>query len=426
MKVFKFGGASVKDATALENMQQILQKHADSNQMVIVVSAMGKTTNALEKLFHQYWEQEDYLTTLKNIQEYHANIIEKLFLEDKDSIFSLLDNLFAELKQHLNRINPQTVSYDEAYDQVISFGEIISTQLISNYLQQSGIACQWIDARKVIYTNAQWRDAKVDWGITQQLMVQEVQPFLTDKLVVTQGFIGGTTGKKTTTLGREGSDFTAAIFAACLEAESVTIWKDVEGILNGDPKIVPNAQKYAYLSYWEAAEMTQYGAKVIHPKTIIPLMQKQIPLYVKSFVHPLRTGTCIGKTQVEKMIPAIIYKENQTLVRLEVKGAHFMTNARFIEILQGLENQLIEAHFVHKSAVGCEICISGRPRRTQKFVDTFQSQYEISFTPGVQLLTIKNYDQASIQASTQNWEVLLEERNGHIYQAVVGTPSQSE
>ncbi|OJJ23145.1 hypothetical protein BKI52_01980 [marine bacterium AO1-C] len=419
MKVFKFGGASVKDAPALENMLQILQKHADSNQMVIVISAMGKTTNALEKLFNQYWEQEDYLTTLENIQEYHVDIVTKLFIDDKDSIFSLLDNLFIELKQQLNRISPQTVSYDEAYDQIISFGEIISTQLISNYLQQSEFDCTWVDARNIVYTDAQWRDTKIDWDITQQQMTKEVEPIIAKKPVITQGFIGGTTGKKTTTLGREGSDFTAAIFAYCLQAESVTIWKDVEGILNGDPKIVPNAQKYAYLSYWEAAEMTQYGAKVIHPKTIIPLMQKQIPLYVRSFVHPLRTGTCIGKTQVEKMIPAIIFKENQTLVKLEVKGAHFMTNPRFIEILQGLENQHIEAHFVHKSAVGCEICISGRPHRTQKFVDTFQTQYDISFTPGVQLLTIKNYDQASIQSSIQGWEVLLEERNGHIYQAVV-------
>ncbi|HAS40275.1 MAG TPA: aspartate kinase [Microscillaceae bacterium] len=419
MKIFKFGGASVKDAPALENMLQILQKHADSTQMVIVVSAMGKTTNALEKLLNQYWEQEDYLTTLENIQTYHADIVKKLFIDDKDSIFSLLDNLFVELKQHLNRITPENVSYDEAYDQIISFGEIISTNLISKYLQQSEFDCAWVDARKVVYTDAQWRDAKIDWEITQQQMDEEVRSLAAQKPVITQGFIGGTTGKKTTTLGREGSDFTAAIFAYGLEAASVTIWKDVEGILNGDPKIVANAQKYAYLSYWEAAEMTQYGAKVIHPKTIIPLMQKQIPLYVRSFIHPLRTGTCISKTQVEKMIPAIIFKENQTLIKLEVKGAYFMTTPRFIEILQGLENQHIEAHFVHKSAIGCEICISGRPRRTQKFVDTFQSQYDISFTPEVQLLTIKNYDQASIQSATKDWNILLEERNGHIYQAVV-------
>ena len=419
MKIFKFGGASVKDAPALENMLQILQKYADSNQMVIVVSAMGKTTNALEKLLNQYWEQEDYLTTLENLQTYHAEIVKKLFISDKDSIFSLLDNLFIELKQQLNRITPENVSYDEAYDQIVSFGEIISTKLISNYLQQSEFDCGWVDARKVVYTDAQWRDAKIDWDITQQQMIQEVQPLAAQKPIITQGFIGGTIGNKTTTLGREGSDFTAAIFAYSLEAASVTIWKDVEGILNGDPKIVPNAQKYAYLSYWEAAEMTQYGAKVIHPKTIIPLMQKQIPLYVKSFVYPLRTGTCISKTKVEKMIPAIIFKENQTLVKLEVKGAYFMTTSRFIEILQGLKNQGIEAHFVHKSAVGCEICISGRPRRTQKFVDTFQAQYDISFTSEVQLLTIKNYDQAAIQAATKNWNILLEERNGHIYQAVV-------
>ena len=419
MKVFKFGGASVKDAPALENMLQILQKHANTSQMVIVVSAMGKTTNALEQLFSQYWEQEDYLATFENIRAYHVDIIKKLLIEDKDSIFSLLDNLFEEFKHQLTSISRHTASYDEAYDQVISFGEIISTKLISNYLQQSGFDCDWIDARQLIYTNAQWRDAQVDWEITARQVKEQTADVLSQKAIITQGFIGGTTGKKTTTLGREGSDFTAAIFASCLDAESVTIWKDVEGILNGDPKIVPNAQKYAYLSYWEAAEMTQYGAKVIHPKTIIPLMKKGIPLYVKSFVYPLRTGTCIGKTQVEKMIPAIIFKENQTLVKLEVKGTNFMTNQRFITVLQGLENQHIEAHFVHKSAVGCEICISGRPRRTQKFVDSFQDQYDISFTSGVQLLTIKNYDQTSIQSSTQGWKVLLEERNGHIYQAVV-------
>lgn len=419
MKVFKFGGASVKDAPALKNMLQILQQQSVSQDMVIVVSAMGKTTNALEQLFNLDWEQQDYSTTLENIQQYHVGIAEELFTIDKDSIFSLLENLFAQLKQQLTSITHHTVSYDEAYDQIISFGEIISTQLISKYLQQEGLACHWLDAREVIYTDAEWRDAQIDWEITAERIQHRVAPLAANALVITQGFIGGTMGKKTTTLGREGSDFTAAIFASCLSAESVTIWKDVEGILNADPKIVPAAQKYTHLSYWEAAEMTQYGAKVIHPKTIIPLMQNGIPLYVRSFVHPQRTGTCISKTQVEKMIPAIIFKENQTLIRLAVKGANFMTNQRFIELLQGLETLHIEAHFVHKSATGCEICVSGRPHRNHKFVDAFSAQYDISLQAGLQLLTIKNYEMNAIKSATEGWEILLEERNGHIYQAVV-------
>jgi aspartate kinase len=246
-----------------------------------------------------------------------------------------------------------------------------------------------------------------------------VRPILEQKWVITQGFIAGTVGNKTTTLGREGSDFTGAIFATSLQATSLTIWKDVEGILNADPKIIPNAQKYAYLSYWEAAEMTQYGAKVIHPKTIVPLMQQSIPLYVRSFIHPSQTGTCISHTEVEKMIPAIIFKENQTLLKLTVKGTNFMTNQRFIEVLQGLQTFHIEGHFVHKSALGCEVCISGRPHRTQKFIAAFEQQYNIVTQANLQLITVKNYDLATVQSLTKSWEVLLEERNGNLYQAVV-------
>jgi aspartate kinase len=419
MKVFKFGGASVKDARSVENMLAILKQHATDQPLVIVVSAMGKTTNALEQLFDLYWEQQDYQSTLENLWQYHWDIAQNLFTDHKDSIFSLLENLFAELKQQLTSISHHTVSYDEAYDQIISYGEIISTRLISSYLQQEGIACEWVDARKLVYTDAEWRNAQIDWEITQDQIAQQVRPILEQKWVITQGFIAGTVGNKTTTLGREGSDFTGAIFATSLQATSLTIWKDVEGILNADPKIIPNAQKYAYLSYWEAAEMTQYGAKVIHPKTIVPLMQQSIPLYVRSFIHPSQTGTCISHTEVEKMIPAIIFKENQTLLKLTVKGTNFMTNQRFIEVLQGLQTFHIEGHFVHKSALGCEVCISGRPHRTQKFIAAFEQQYNIVTQANLQLITVKNYDLATVQSLTKSWEVLLEERNGNLYQAVV-------
>jgi aspartate kinase len=419
MKVFKFGGASVKDARSVENMLAILKQHATDQPLVIVVSAMGKTTNALEQLFDLYWEQQDYQSTLENLWQYHWDIAQNLFTDHKDSIFSLLENLFAELKQQLTSISHHTVSYDEAYDQIISYGEIISTRLISSYLQQEGIACEWVDARKLVYTDAEWRNAQIDWEITQDQIAQQVRPILEQKWVITQGFIAGTVGNKTTTLGREGSDFTGAIFATSLQATSLTIWKDVEGILNADPKIIPNAQKYAYLSYWEAAEMTQYGAKVIHPKTIGPLMQQSIPLYVRSFIHPSQTGTCISHTEVEKMIPAIIFKENQTLLKLTVKGTNFMTNQRFIEVLQGLQTFHIEGHFVHKSALGCEVCISGRPHRTQKFIAAFEQQYNIVTQANLQLITVKNYDLATVQSLTKSWEVLLEERNGNLYQAVV-------
>lgn len=424
MKVFKFGGASVKDARSVENMLAILKQQATDQNLVVIVSAMGKTTNALEQIFDLYWKQQDYQEVFENLWQYHWNIAQNLFTDHKDSIFSLLENLFAELKQQLMSISHHTVSYDEAYDQVISYGEVISTQLISRYLEQEGVACEWVDARKLIHTDAEWRDAQIDWEITQAQIEKKVRPILAQKVVVTQGFIAGTVGNKTTTLGREGSDFTGAIFATCLQAESLTIWKDVEGILNADPKIIPNAQKYAYLSYWEAAEMTQYGAKVIHPKTIVPLMQKSIPLYVRSFIHPQQTGTCISHTEVEKMIPAIIFKESQTLLKLTVKDANFMTNQRFIEVLQGLQACHIEGHFIHKSALGCEICISGRPHRTQKFIEAFDQQYNIAIKADLQLITVKNYDLATVQLLTKDWNILLEERNGNLYQAVVEAKSE--
>ena len=373
MRIFKFGGASVKDADAVRNVAKIIKEYGSTTNTLVIVSAMGKTTNALEVLLEQFLDKENitenYLNTLNNLKNYHLEIIEKLFSEQKTQknlVFTTLNYLFLQLQDKLeNKIN--LANYDESYDQIISFGEVISTQIVSLYLNEENINNEWVEAKNFIKTDNTWREGKVDLVWTENLVSRELVPILAQKIVITQGFLGGTLGNKTTTLGREGSDFSAAIFAYCLHTQqitpSVTIWKDVPGILNADPKIIKNTQMYDTLSYREAAEMTFYGANVIHPKTIKPLENRQIPLYVKSFINPENAGTCIknidnnidnqniDNKEVSNKIPTIIFKPNQALVSFAVKDLTFITEENLGLILSAFTQFNIKINLMQSTAV---------------------------------------------------------------------------
>ena len=306
MKVYKFGGAAVRNAAALQNVVSILKNQ--NQQLLVVLSAIGKTTDTLEKIVALSQAKKSFIVEINLIKAYHYEMVDALF-EKNNPITSELDKFF-------NQIETEAIKkddYDQVYDQVVSLGEIISSLILSRYLTAQGIENEWIDARKFISTDNNFREGKVNWDVTKQ-NTQKLHNILTKKIIITQGFIGSTNEGLTTTLGREGSDFTAAIFGSCLNAESVTIWKDVPGVMNADPKRLPAATVFEELPFREAAEMTYYGASVIHPKTIKPLANRGIPLYVKNFDNPSLEGTKIHECKVDHLPPLIVFKDNQCLI----------------------------------------------------------------------------------------------------------------
>ena len=442
MKVFKFGGASVKDADAVRNVAKIIKEYGSTTNMLVIVSAMGKTTNALELLLEQFLDKENitenYLNTLDNLKNYHLEIIENLFSEQKiqkSLAFTTLNYIFLQLQDTLeNKIN--LANYDESYDQIISFGEVISTQIVSLYLNEENINNEWVEAKNFIKTDNTWREGKVDLVWTENLVLRELVPILAQKIVVTQGFLGGTLGNKITTLGREGSDFSAAIFAYCLHTQqttpSVTIWKDVPGILNADPKIIKNTQMYDTLSYREAAEMTFYGANVIHPKTIKPLENRQIPLYVKSFINPENAGTCIkdidsqnidnqniDNKEVSNKIPTIIFKPNQALVSFAVKDLTFITEENLGLILSAFTQFNIKINLMQSTAVSFSVCTENNPKKLLKLNDLLANEFEIKTQENLKLVTILHHNTKIIAEIMQEKSTFLLQETPQTYSAVV-------
>ena len=312
MRVFKFGGASVKDAEGVKNLVKVLNETGHED-MLIVLSAMGKTTNTLERVIQNYFDNySEFKNSLQEIHTSHNEILSQLFKTESHPIFSKINNLFIELTTFFS--SNKSPDYNFVYDQVVGFGELISTLIISTYLNEIGIKNQWLDIREFIKTDNYYRNAKVNWKATQALISKQIK---TNTLNITQGFIASDSNNFTTTLGREGSDYTAAILAYCLNANSVTIWKDVPGVLNADPRYFQNPQLLKEISYREAIELAFYGASVIHPKTLQPLQQKEIPFFVKSFLNPKEDGTCIGKSKkIDPLIPCFIVKKNQVLIEL--------------------------------------------------------------------------------------------------------------
>lgn len=416
MQVFKFGGASVMDSPAVRNVADILKNYLDI-PLLVVVSAMGKTTNALEDLVHSYFRQDgNTLQYFETIKSYHWNIAQELFPE-KHPVYELLNDLFVEIEWVLET-EPQD-SFDYVYDQIVSIGEMLSSRIVSAYLTESGIENQWVDARDCIITDESHREGRVQWGPTRRKVSETIPGMLQDKMVLTQGFIAATAQNTTTTLGREGSDYTAAIFANCLEAESMSIWKDVPGILSADPKDFDNVQKIARLDFREAIEMTYYGAKVIHPKTIKPLQNKQIPLWVRSFQHPEEPGTLIG-TEFEAILPPIIVLEkDQALIQIATKDFSFVAEHHLSHIFSLFAEARIKINLMRNTAISFTVCAGHDPVKIMNFIKALGDDFQTAVDTGLEMITIRHYSQSVVDELTRNMRIILEERFESTIQLVV-------
>jgi aspartate kinase len=413
MLVFKFGGASVRDVEGVVNLKRIVQLY-ENQTILVVVSAMGKMTNALEEVVRLFYKKEEYTPNLKEIEDYHQALINGLFI-DKAEITASLEEHVQRIIDYLKSVDGQ--NYDEIYDQVISNGELISTLIISTYLSQEGISNRWLDARKYLKTDTTFREAKVNWDATQSsidLLEQNVNLF------VTQGFIGGTSDNKTTTLGREGSDYTASIFAHCLKAESVTIWKDVPGVLSADPRLFSEYQKFDQLSYTEAVEMTYYGATVIHPKTIKPLQNSKIPLYVKPFLHPEEAGTVINSGEfLQKNISAIIVKKNQLLISISTKDFSFISELNISHIYEVFAKLNLKCNVSQNSALSFTVCLDFDDMKFGELIKTLETSFKVRYNENVTLYTIRHYDSHVLQKILDGKTVILEQLSRSTVQIVV-------
>ena len=423
MKVFKFGGASVNSADAVVNVTKILDKYSEEN-LLVVVSAMGKTTNALEKLTQAYLNKSNECNVLLDeIKKYHFQIIEALFNDKTHEVFSDIQIIFEELSYKL--ISHPSESYDFEYDQIVSNGELISTKIISHYLNYKGLKNKWLDAREIIKTDTVYREGKVNWQETMHKTNNLVIPFFENKkppyhLMITQGFIGSTSDKHVVTLGREGSDYSAAIFAYNLNATEMVIWKDVPGLLNADPKFFENTQKLDAISYREAIELAYYGATIIHPKTIKPLQNKNIPLYVKSFLHPENEGTIISNQEnTDDLIPSFIFKKEQVLISISPKDFSFIAEENLSDIFGIFSNNKIKINLMQNSAISFSVCIDGNVKRFDALIKALQENYKVKYNLQLDLITIRHYDQATIDKVVGSRKILLEQRSRTTAQLVV-------
>lgn len=412
MKVFKFGGASVKNAAGIRNVCSLIRSFPPQ-PLLVVVSAMGKTTNALEQLVSLAHHGKDFNGELVSLNEYHAIVIQELFT-DSDAVRAAIQPIFSQLEKNLRGPGDE----DQIYDQVVSLGEVLSTIIVQHYLTQLGSPSQWIDARQYIQTDQSFREGKVDWTVTREKM-QALKPILAQRIVVTQGFIGQTSDGLTTTLGREGSDFSAAIFASCLNAESVTIWKDVPGVMNADPKRLPAATVFEELPFREAAEMTYYGATVIHPKTIKPLANQNIPLYVKNFADPTLPGTKIHECQVDSLPPLIVFKDNQCLISCKVTDYTFISEEQLSSIFSALSELNVRINVLQNSAISFSFCIDYREGKVKKLIERLQKNFEVYYNLGLTLITIKNYDEKTFETYRKLPNTLLEQSSRSTLQVLV-------
>lgn len=411
MKVFKFGGASVKNALAIKNVATIVQQFA-SEPLLIVVSAIGKTTNAFEKVVALAHQQKDIQPTLQEIQQYHTQILEQLGITDLQFLTALQEQ-FNQVSMVVSKIE----DYDQCYDQIVSKGELLSSMILHHYLVKQGFETTWIDAREYIITDTTYREANVDWVKTKSA-IQALKKILPTKIIITQGFIGGT-GKTTTTLGREGSDYSAAIFAACLNAQSVTIWKDVPGVMSADPKRLPHAIVFEELPYQEAAEMTYYGASVIHPKTIKPLANAGIPLRVKNFDDPGLAGTIIHDCKVDKLPPLIVFKENQCLISCKVTDYSFVNEQQMSAIFDTLSKHDVRINVMQNSAISFSFCVDFREIKIPNLIKALSKTFEVYYNTGLTLITVKNYDAATFDEYRTRSGVILEQSSRSTLQVLV-------
>jgi aspartate kinase len=415
MKVYKFGGASVKDAEGIRNLSEIVSLEKDN--LVVVVSAFGKTTNALEKVLRVWRDGSvDYINFLDEVYKNHITIAKELF-GDNNSAKAKIDESFDTLKEYL--LSEKESEYDFDYDQVVSFGEVWSTIIVAEYLVMIGLNAEWVDIRKNLLTDNRFRDADILWDESTS-RIKIVFNFKKAGIFVTQGFIGGTADGDTTTLGREGSDYTAALLANILDAENVVVWKDVPGILNADPKWLPDAHKLDEISYREAVEMSFSGAKVIHPKTIKPLHNKNIPLYVRSFLMPEGAGTVIKTDPVIKEIsPVFIRKEDQILLSIVPNDFSFVMGDNLGRIFHSFLLHGIMVNLVEASAVSLDVCVDDDRSRIDKLFSVFKPEFSVVYNENVEMLSIRHYTPSAVKKITEGREILLEQRTRSTVRYVV-------
>lgn len=414
MQIFKFGGASVKDAAGVRNVAKILESVGYSNTL-IVISAMGKTTNALEAVVQAYFKDKEMLTArIDEVKAFHYHIIRELFKDENHPVYWKVDGLFAELVSFLERNKSPKHSF--VYDQVICFGELISTTIISLYLNDNGIKNTWTDVRNLIKTDSNYRDAAIDWEETQRNIRSGINKQL---LNITQGFLGSDANFFTTTLGREGSDYTAAIFAYCLDAESVTIWKDVPGVLNADPRYFEHTELLHKIPYQEAIELAFYGASVIHPKTLQPLQQKEIPLYVRSFVDPTAKGSAVCKVaDLEPKVPCFILKRDQTLISLSSLDFSFIMEEHISYIFKALHQAKMKVSVIQNSAISFSVCVDNKFDTLSELLGQLEGKFNVSVAEGVTLYTIRHATPEAIASVEEGKEVLLKQVMGATVQIV--------
>ncbi|MCY7410882.1 MAG: aspartate kinase [Chitinophagales bacterium] len=417
MKVFKFGGASIKDADSFRNVASIIENFR-GEQIVLIVSALGKTTNALEKITQAYFEGKENAGDLLNqLRDHHFNILKELFANQDDEIFDEVNNTFVEIDWILEE--PAAEKYDYLYDQIVSIGEMVSTKMLAAFLNYKNVPVKWIDVRDCIATDNNYREGKVNWEITEQKISQKIPQLLNNQFVLTQGFLGGTSENFTTTLGREGSDYSASIFAYSLNAESVTIWKDVAGVLNADPRYFPDAVKIDHLSYHEAIEMTYYGATVIHPKTIKPLQNKDIPLYVKCFLDYKNEGTVItSECDVSKLPPVLVHKQNQILISITPKDFSFIAEDNLSHIFSVFSTAGVKISLMQNSAVSFSVC-ADLNEKIAPLIIALKNSYTTLVNENLDLLTIRHYTQDVIDKYAAGKNIFLEQKSRHTVQLVM-------
>lgn len=417
LQVFKFGGASLQDPDSIRNVGQILSEYKDQG-LLIVVSAIGKTTNKLEEIVAAHAAQNDKAAALfEDFKRAHIEICLALFDAD-DEVFVSLNDALVEIEWALEE-EPHE-DYDYAYDQVVSVGEMVSSIIVQAYLNKIGLKTQWLDARDVILTDNAYREGWVQWEQTQANASRIVLPMLDQGgFVLTQGFIGSTTENFTTTLGREGSDYTAAIFSFCLDAESMTIWKDVPGVLTGDPRLFENVTKLDLLSYKEAIEMTYYGAKVIHPKTIKPLQNKSIPLYVKSFIDPAGKGTYISDEVADNYPPLVAVEKNQALLHISTRDFSFVAEHHMSHLFKMIADYRLQVNMMQNTAICFSICVNDMEDKVERFSRAINDQFKVMVDRDLELITVRHYQKKILDELRADRLVLLEERIRETVQLVL-------
>ena len=415
MKIFKFGGASVKDAESVRNVASVLG-HFPNEEILVVVSAMGKTTNALEAIVQAYSSGKgDPTALITDVKEYHFNIINELFPADEHRVHNDVEILFTQL-EIICQSKPAG-SYNQIYDQIVGFGELISTKIVSSYLNSTGYQNKWLDARRLIRTDQNYRFARVDWNFTERMVNDTIQQ---GNRYVTQGFIGSDDDLNPTTLGREGSDYTASVLGYVLGADEVVIWKDVPGVLNGDPKVFDNTELLKSISYREAIELAYYGASVIHPKTIQPLQRKNIPLKVKSFVNPENEGTVITSgADLDPMLPCFIKKDHQIIITISTRDLAFIAEDHLSKVYKLFHQHGVRVNVSQNTAVSSSFCINHDPIIVPQLLEDLEQDFEVQVQENVNLYTVRHYDENSKQRVCSQGDMLLEQISRKTYQVVV-------